>query len=769
MKNSIFTHCIFLTLIIFLYSFQFSNAQLLYEDVDGFTTGNLGTQGGWVPNNSGGDVQIGNASPITFDGYNGGDEEYIIISSTDGIDPHKEFTSLTSSTKIWFSFLINVSSASSAGAYFITLRNTDNTNYFSRIYIKDNSGTSFSIGTHKVDGTPVNYGGAYNYNETYLFVARYDWNTETNSDDNFYLWINPDITSEPSTSTADYSITGSSDNNFGAVINSIMVHQVGTDAPTACIDALRLSANPDASVGWDELNCHAKNFYSKSSVSNLNYRTSWGCKTNGRGSKPANFTRNGITYHIRNASSFAIDNNWSVSGTNSKVITGNGTNACTFTIPTSHTFSGTIDVSASGTLKIENTSIPSLGILSEGSILEYAGSSLQSVSSKTYSKLYISNSNGVNLSGNVTVNSVLSLNNGLISLGNNYLTLGSSASVSGTPSSSKMVVTNGSGELRKMFSGTGSFTFPVGDNNDSAEYSPAVIDFTSGSFSSAYVGIKVVNSKHPDNNSVNDWIDRYWTVTQSGISGYSCNVSFYFTNDDVHGSKVDLWCGRFADNTVYLMNAVIASENKLYGTVSNFGDFTGGEQGALPVALKSFSSSVNKNTVLLNWKTSFESDCKGFEIYRLALKSNEWSQIGFVESKGNSGSLREYLFEDKNLNAGKYKYRLKQIDQNGNFENFELGGIVEISAPSKFELYQNYPNPFNSVTQINYTLPFESMVSLIIYDISGREIKRLLNNENINAGYHIVTFDGLELSSGIYLYKIITPVLIDTKRMILIK
>ena len=115
---------------------------------------------------------------------------------------------------------------------------------------------------------------------------------------------------------------------------------------------------------------------------------------------------------------------------------------------------------------------------------------------------------------------------------------------------------------------------------------------------------------------------------------------------------------------------------------------------------------------------------------------------------------------------------MKQIDFNGNFEYHNLNGEVEVGVPTKYDLSQNYPNPFNPVTKINIELPFDSKVNMIIYDITGREIKTLVN-EVIQAGYHTITFNASAISSGMYFYRIKADAngkeYISTKKMALIK
>lgn len=88
--------------------------------------------------------------------------------------------------------------------------------------------------------------------------------------------------------------------------------------------------------------------------------------------------------------------------------------------------------------------------------------------------------------------------------------------------------------------------------------------------------------------------------------------------------------------------------------------------------------------------------------------------------------------------------------------------------PKEFELFQNHPNPFNPTTKINFEIPKQAFVVLKIYDITGREIKRLLN-ESKTPGQYSVTFDGSGLASGVYFYRLEAGDFIQTKRMLLVK
>ncbi len=207
-----------------------------------------------------------------------------------------------------------------------------------------------------------------------------------------------------------------------------------------------------------------------------------------------------------------------------------------------------------------------------------------------------------------------------------------------------------------------------------------------------------------------------------------------------------------------------------YGLVVNYYD----EQ-FVPVELASFSSTVNKNNVTLNWKTASEVSNAGFEIERFDEKNADWNMIGFVEGSGTSTELHHYTFFDKGLQPGTYSYRLKQIDLNGTFKYYNLNESVEIGLPDQFTLYQNYPNPFNPTTKISFVIPnvetghAQSLqTKLIIYDILGNEIATLLNKP-LQAGSYEIEFDASDLPSGVYFYNLNFSGYSDTKKMILIK
>jgi hypothetical protein len=159
--------------------------------------------------------------------------------------------------------------------------------------------------------------------------------------------------------------------------------------------------------------------------------------------------------------------------------------------------------------------------------------------------------------------------------------------------------------------------------------------------------------------------------------------------------------------------------------------------------------------------------------------------LGFVDGKGTSTNRVTYNFEDNNLTNNRYYYRLKQLDFDGSFE-YSNEVQININDLNDFQLYQNYPNPFNPSTKIKYTIPTSNspllggtrggFVTLIVYDVLGNEIARLVNEEQ-PAGSYEVEFNASSvigsttgrLVSGIYFYQLKAGDYYTSRKMLLLK
>lgn len=97
-----------------------------------------------------------------------------------------------------------------------------------------------------------------------------------------------------------------------------------------------------------------------------------------------------------------------------------------------------------------------------------------------------------------------------------------------------------------------------------------------------------------------------------------------------------------------------------------------------------------------------------------------------------------------------------------------LSTVGDPDLPSEIKLYQNYPNPFNSGTQISYSLPEASYVTVSVYDVVGRKVATLVDGMH-EPGTHQLSFDASGLSSGVYIYRLQTPQISVSQQMMLMK
>lgn len=199
-------------------------------------------------------------------------------------------------------------------------------------------------------------------------------------------------------------------------------------------------------------------------------------------------------------------------------------------------------------------------------------------------------------------------------------------------------------------------------------------------------------------------------------------------------------------------------------------------QSTVSVKLDSLTLDVQNSVIQINWVTESEKNNYGFIIQR-KFTAQDWQDLGFVKSAGNSSRQNDYTFVD-NLDTttfqGEIFYRLGQIDLNGNTHYLkEISTNVNL-FPQNYTLFYNYPNPFNPSTIIKYELPADSRVTLKIYNITGQLIKVLVNYIQ-TAGAHKIVFNGAGLPSGIYFDEIIAASLDGkqnfsaVKKMILLK
>ena len=174
----------------------------------------------------------------------------------------------------------------------------------------------------------------------------------------------------------------------------------------------------------------------------------------------------------------------------------------------------------------------------------------------------------------------------------------------------------------------------------------------------------------------------------------------------------------------------------------------------LPVELTSFTYKIFNNSIKLEWSTATELNNNYFEIERR--NSDEgWAKVGEMKGAGTSSSPNQYIFLDKQIPSnGKYYYRLKQVDFDGQLKySNEIEADINF-VPSVYSLENNFPNPFNPSTIIRYSLPFDSNVRLTVYNSLGQVVVNDLSAGLKRTGTYDINFNAYSLNSGIYFYSI---------------
>ena len=148
-----------------------------------------------------------------------------------------------------------------------------------------------------------------------------------------------------------------------------------------------------------------------------------------------------------------------------------------------------------------------------------------------------------------------------------------------------------------------------------------------------------------------------------------------------------------------------------------------------------------------------------------------------IQAFGNAGSNTELLL--RNLPNGTYFWQVQAVDNSYlgsifseesqfSISNSLVSSEQNLNLPITFELFQNYPNPFNPSTNIEFSVPKTGFVTLTVFDITGRLVGALVNEQK-TTGKYTVKFDARNLASGLYIYRLQVGNTMITKKMTLIK
>jgi Secretion system C-terminal sorting domain len=445
---------------------------------------------------------------------------------------------------------------------------------------------------------------------------------------------------------------------------------------------------------------------------------------------------------------FTVKNNITVTGGNLKMAFRPNAFIHTFNVQGDvNQTAGTIDLSNSNgntVLSVLGNVTQSGGIITEtgtssNSKLVFSGSNTQAALFKpgglTGDALNLEinkTSNNVTLASGVTVPKDLILTSGNVILGSNNIIVNGLAT--GGKATSH-VVTDAAGNLTiKAVDAVGK-DFPVGIST--ASYDPVNIKNTTGANDfKVSVGSTITGGVPSSYISI---IPRQWEIE----SPLSAGATLAFTPGMGLASSAKI--GHYIGGAWDLTTSSTTNAPSYTGTFTSFSPFIIASQ-VLPVELVSFKAKKTGNVNELNWQTASEKNNSHFDIERSANGQSEWVKLGEVKGNGNSIVTQNYAFTDKGPLSISY-YRLKQIDQNGDFEYSNVVSVVD--KKGKFNIASIAPNPTKETSTIIYNSDKNETINLTLMDVSGRIV--LAQNVSITEGPNNLSLNLSNLTNGLYI------------------
>ena len=193
---------------------------------------------------------------------------------------------------------------------------------------------------------------------------------------------------------------------------------------------------------------------------------------------------------------------------------------------------------------------------------------------------------------------------------------------------------------------------------------------------------------------------------------------------------------------------------------------------AVPSLLSFAQIRLDKDAVSLTWRLAHEVDPVRMSVWRRAQTGGIWSAYGRLGGAVIERNGTGYACLDTDVKeAGLYEYRL-EVNEGEKRTFMDLGGI---QVPfGKFVLRQNSPNPFSAVTTIEFELPERTAVSLAVYDVQGKLVRGLINNQVFAADTYRLEWDGLSdagvrVAVGVYFIRIETNAWNDVRKLTLVR
>jgi fibronectin-binding autotransporter adhesin len=465
------------------------------------------------------------------------------------------------------------------------------------------------------------------------------------------------------------------------------------------------------------------------------------------------------------AATIAVNGNFSLG-------TGTSFNAGTY----SHSIKG--DFSNSGTFAAGTSTVTI-----NGTVEQACGGS----NSTTFNNLVVNNANGLVLNTGQIVNGILDLTNGKVTVGSCNLTLGPSATIIGTSPTNYIVTGESGGKVTRNVGSGSAVTFHVGT---SSSYNPVTIQTETGSDD---FSVSVLAGVSPSSSNDEAAVQRTWEISEAvpGGNGFvSVTVQW---NDGEQGSLFNraiaeawkndgsgwvLHAGSVSNITpgaAYPATATFHTTSFSRWTIAN-------DDGALPIQLAYFNGMAVRSmqSVALSWGTVSETNNFGFYVQQSVGTPGSFSDLpgSFVPGHGTTLEPQHYSWTHTGVAPGTYYYRLKQVDFDATVHCTDpiqvvmspLSGVgSDASVPVVFALQQNYPNPFNPTTTVEFTVTKAGPATVKVYNLIGQELVTLFQGMTEPGRRYSIAFDASSLSSGIYIYKLVTQDQSASRKMTLLK
>lgn len=368
-------------------------------------------------------------------------------------------------------------------------------------------------------------------------------------------------------------------------------------------------------------------------------------------------------------------------------------------------------------------------ISGEGS-LKMSGSTTQNLSNLKFYNLTVDNLNNLRLEGDIHVNGLLHMENGLLDLNGFHIFMGDNAQIKefeSVNSSSRIFGSSGYIEMVREL------------NNPSGEISGIGLEIET----SQNLGTTIIRRGHGELNFSDDSrsILRWFDIIPENNENLDATITFHYfigelnlydesTNFSLFKSDShDYYSG---NEWIWVPSEVYAADKRIIAyEVESFSLWTAGNSdNPLPISLLSFHVKQQNNVeVLIEWATASEINNDFFTLER-SKDGISWDVLTFVNGSGTISQSKYYSATDTDPYSGTSYYRLKQTDFDGTFEYFSPVSIhIERNTEERFTLY---PNPNNGNFRIDYQ--GDQDVEIRIFDMQGRMIhSKLLGARNINS------------------------------------